>query len=313
MPSIQWFPGHMHAARGKLRQALADIDVLIEVLDARIPAASRNPMLEAMWRERGKPTLKVLNKADLADPARTRQWLQALAREPQTQALAISAHRPAEVRRVVPAAQALAPHRGTALKPLRLLIAGIPNVGKSTLINALLGRKAAKVADEPAVTRALQRYELSPSCVLFDSPGLMWPKIAHDSDGFLLAACHAIGRNAVTDSEVAQALIMVLQEEGYGDRLCERYRLSPPEAMLAHEWLVMIARRRGCVLAGGLLDTEKAAQGVLQDFREGKLGRITLETPSSRAQRLARDMIEIQNREADDNDDTNPGCQRDDS
>jgi len=174
---IQWFPGHMHAARRKLEETLADVDVLIEVLDARIPAASRNPLLETLRRSRQRPCLKLLNKADLADPARTTEWIAAFEREEGVRALAVCAKNPADVRRILPACERLAPHRSEPTKPLRLMIAGIPNVGKSTLLNALIGRKAAKVGDEPAVTKSVQRYDLPGLRSITDTPGLMWPKM----------------------------------------------------------------------------------------------------------------------------------------
>jgi ribosome biogenesis GTPase A len=287
--SIQWFPGHMHATRKRLQETLAEVDVVIEVLDARIPAASRNPLLETLRRARQKPCLKVLNKSDLADPPRTTLWLKQFAEEPGVVALAISAHQPSDVRQVLPAAQQLAPHRNTPAKPLRAMVVGIPNVGKSTLLNALIGRKAAKVGDEPAVTRSVQRYALSGLRTLFDTPGMMWPKIEHEHDGWLLAACHAIGRNAVSDEEVALALITTLHEEGYGERLRERYQLDPRLAAESPETiLAVIAERRGCTRRGHAIDWERAAGLLLHDFRSGRLGRLTLETPESRLQRLAK-------------------------
>ncbi|GAB6049565.1 ribosome biogenesis GTPase YlqF [Hydrogenophilus islandicus] len=287
---IQWFPGHMHATRKRLEETLAEVDVVIELLDARIPAASRNPLLETLRRSRQKPCLKILNKSDLADPVRTAEWLTTLQGEAQVAALALCAHNPADVRRVLPAAARLAPHRNSPAKPLRVMVVGIPNVGKSTLLNALLGRKAAKVGDEPAVTKAVQRYALDGLRTIYDTPGMMWPKIEIEHDGWLLAACHAIGRNAVREEEVALALISTLQEEGYGERLVARYHLPEQYATEATPEAVLeaIGKRRGCVARGGGIDWERAALLLLQDFRDGRLGRITLETPASRALRVAQ-------------------------
>ena len=283
---IQWFPGHMHAARRKLEETLADVDVLIEVLDARIPAASRNPLLETLRRSRQRPCLKLLNKADLADPARTTEWIAAFEREEGVRALAVCAKNPADVRRILPACERLAPHRSEPTKPLRLMIAGIPNIGKSTLLNALIGRKAAKVGDEPAVTKSVQRYDLPGLRSITDTPGLMWPKIEFEADGYLLAACHAIGRNAVAEEEVAAFLAETLLAQGYADRLTARYRFDPT-GMNGEEIVEAVGERRGCRRKGGELDREKAANILLQDFREGKLGPLTLETPASRAAMIA--------------------------
>ena len=185
-------------------------------------------------------------------------------------------------------AQSLAPHRDDNLKPLRLIIMGIPNVGKSTLMNALLKRKVAKVGDEPAVTKHQQTLDLGPGMTLTDTPGMMWPKIDHDADGYMLAASHAIGRNAVIDEEVAAFLGEILIAR-YPDRLAVRYRLDAA-AMAALDGPALVeavGRRRGCLVKGGGLDLEKAAQILLQDYRDGALGRISLETPETRAHMIA--------------------------
>jgi ribosome biogenesis GTP-binding protein YlqF len=200
---IQWFPGHMASARKKAAEAMAAIDVVIEVTDARLPEASSNPMIAELRRFRNRPCLKLLNKSDLADPAVTRMWMDFYNRQPGVKAVAISAKSAAEVARIPSLCSQLAPHRDDGVKPLRMMIMGIPNVGKSTLMNALLKRKVAKVGDEPAVTKHQQTIDLGPGMTLTDTPGMMWPKIDHDADGYMLAASHAIGRNAVIDEEVA--------------------------------------------------------------------------------------------------------------
>jgi ribosome biogenesis GTPase A len=203
------------------------------------------------------------------------------------QAVALSCKSAGDVARVRGLASRLAPHRDGPIKPLRLIIMGIPNVGKSTLMNALLQRRVAKVGDEPAVTKNQQRLDLDENTVLIDTPGMMWPKIAHDSDGYMLAASHAIGRNAVIDEEVAAQLGAMLLVR-YADRVAERYKLTPDAvATLDGEGLVeAVARRRGFVVKGGGIDLEKAALTLLQDYRDGALGRISLETPESRAAML---------------------------
>ncbi|MBK7661963.1 MAG: ribosome biogenesis GTPase YlqF [Sterolibacteriaceae bacterium] len=277
---IQWFPGHMTQARKQAAEAMASTDVVIEVLDARLPEASSNPMIHALRRHRSRPCLKLLNKADLADPVITQAWLDHFAAQPGISAVALSCRKPAEVARVTKLAQALAPHRDDNLKPLRMMVMGIPNVGKSTLINALLRRRAAKVGDEPAITRTSHRYDLSPRMFLIDTPGLMWPKIEHDSDGYMLAASHAIGRNAVIDEEVATYLADLLLAR-YPALLVARYKCDVA-GMDGVALIEAIARGRGYRGKGGVADLEKASLTLLQDYRDGVLGRISLETPDSR-------------------------------
>lgn len=285
--SIQWFPGHMASARKKAAEALAAIDVVIEVTDARLPEASSNPMIDELRRFRNRSCLKLLNKADLADPVVTRAWMEYYNRQPGVKAAALSAKSAADVGRIPALCRQLAPHRDDGTKPLRMMIMGIPNVGKSTLMNALLKRKVAKVGDEPAVTKHQQTLDLGPGMTLTDTPGLMWPKIAHDSDGYMLAASHAIGRNAVIDEEVAAFLGAVLLAR-YPALLAARYKLDP--AGLDGAGLVeVVARRRGCLVKGGGLDIEKAALILLVDYRSGALGRISLETPDTRAAMIAAD------------------------
>ncbi|AUN96409.1 ribosome biogenesis GTPase YlqF [Pseudazoarcus pumilus] len=282
---IQWFPGHMTSARRNASETMARTDLVIEVVDARIPEASCNPMIGELRRFRQRPCLKILNKADLADPAATKAWLAYFNAQEGVTAVALSCKNPGDVARVPAMCQRLAPHRSDGTRLLRIMIMGIPNVGKSTLMNALLKRKVAKVGDEPAVTKSQQTLDFGSHMTLTDTPGMMWPKIDHDSDGFMLAACHAIGRNAVIDEEVAEFLAGVLLSR-YPQALANRYKLDPAKT---DAWGVVeeVGRRRGCLVKGGGMDLEKAAQILLNDFRAGALGRISLETPDSRAAMLA--------------------------
>ncbi len=279
---IQWFPGHMNSARRKAAETMEHIDVVIEILDARLPEASSNPMIKELRLFRQRPCLKVLNKADLADPAVTKVWLDFYDSQAGVKAVAVSAKKPGDAARLPALCQALAPHRNENSKPLRMMIMGIPNVGKSTLMNALLKRRVAAVGDEPAVTKSQQRFELGPRMSITDTPGLMWPKIEHDSDGYMLAASHAIGRNAVIDEEVAVFLAGILLDR-YPDAVAARYGV-PVAGLDAVGVVETVARRRGCLVkgGGGVPDLEKAAMILLTDYRDGVLGRISLETPESR-------------------------------
>ena len=286
--TIQWFPGHMTSARKKAAETMALTDVVIEVCDARLPEASSNPMIRELRLHRQRPCLKLLNKSDLADPVVTQAWLDYYNAQPGVKAVAISSKKPGEAARVPALCKGLAPHRNDGIKPLRMLIMGIPNVGKSTLMNALLKRRVAAVGDEPAVTKSQMCIDLGKAMTITDTPGLMWPKITHDSDGFMLAAIHAIGRNAVIDSEVAIFLAGLLLQN-YPAMLAERYGLDVG-GMDGVGVVEAVAKKRGCIVKGrrgGELDLEKAGMILLTDYRGGKLGRVSLESPASRAAMLA--------------------------
>ncbi|MFO1381081.1 MAG: ribosome biogenesis GTPase YlqF [Chitinivorax sp.] len=278
--SIQWFPGHMASARKQAAKTMANIDVVVEVLDARIPAASRNPMIDELRNFRQRPCLKLLNKADAADPAATTQWLAYYNAQPGVSAVALSCLKPGDVAKIPGLAQKLAPHRNDEVKPLRLMIMGIPNVGKSTLMNALVKRRVANVGDQPAVTKSEQRIDISPRLTIYDTPGLLWPKIDYASDGLMLAASHAVGTNAVIEEEVATFLADLLLQR-YPDALAQRYKLNI-EGMDCVGVVEAIAVKRACRKKGGELDLEKASLVLLTDYRSGALGRISLETPATR-------------------------------
>ena len=275
----------MTSARKKASETMARTDLVVEVLDARIPEASSNPMIRELRVARQRPCLKVLNKSDLADPAVTQAWLQYFNAQAGVRAVALSCKSPGEVARLPALFQSLAPHRNDGTKLLRIMIMGIPNVGKSTLLNALLKRRVAKVGDEPAVTKSQQTFDLGAHMTITDTPGMMWPKIEHDGDGYMLAICHAIGRNAVIDEEVATELGRLLLRS-YPERIGERYHIDP-SGLDPVGVVEAVARRRGCLVKGGGLDLEKAALILLNDFRSAALGRITLETPESRAAMIA--------------------------
>ena len=279
--SIQWFPGHMNSARRKAAETMEFIDVVIEVLDARLPEASCNPMITELRLLRQRPCLKILNKADLADPAATQAWLNLFNRQPGVKAVALSCKNKGDAARVPALCQQLAPHRNTTHNPLRMMIMGIPNVGKSTLMNTLLKRRVANVGDEPAVTKSQQSHNINEHMTLTDSPGLLWPKIENPEDGLKLATIHAIGRNATIDEEVAEYLAATVLAR-YPGLLAARYGVAE-EGLDGMDVIEAVAKKRGCLLKGrsGEPDMEKAAMILLTDYRSGKLGRISLETPGT--------------------------------
>ncbi|HAV34904.1 MAG TPA: ribosome biogenesis GTPase YlqF, partial [Massilia sp.] len=233
----------------------------------------------------------ILNKIDLADPVATAAWKAFYDAQEGVTAYPMTTKKPADVARIPQLALSLAPHRGVPTKPLRIMIMGIPNVGKSTLMNALLKKRVAKVGDEPAVTKTQQKLYLDKHTVLVDTPGLMWPKIEMDSDGMMLAASHAIGTNALIEEEVAFFLGDLLLER-YPQLLTARYGFKT-DGMDGIAVVENVASRRGFRVRGGEYDIEKAAHVLLHDYRTGALGRISLETPETRAVRIAAHEVEM--------------------
>lgn len=281
--SIQWYPGHMTKARRVLTESVAAQDVIIEVLDARMPASSSNPLVRQMCKD--KPRVQVLSKSDLADPEVTRAWLRHLERGSgqrgaQVAAVATSTDRPSEARtRIVELCKILARSASGPGKTVRAMIVGIPNVGKSTLINILMGRAVANVGDEPAVTRGQQLVTLKSGMTIVDNPGLLWPKIEDSSVALRMALAGAIPDSAIDYENVAKfGAAFVLKR--YPNLVAKRYKLttlpSSAEGLLAE-----IGKRRGCLRSGGALDLHKAADIFIHELRAGTLGRISLEEPAS--------------------------------
>ncbi|CAB5691185.1 ribosome biogenesis GTPase YlqF [Comamonas aquatica] len=281
MQMIQWFPGHMHLTRKLIEERVKDIDVVIEVLDARIPGSSFNPLLQELTGH--KPRMKLLNKQDVADPVQTQAWLDWYNAQPETRAIAMDAEEVAPARRLVETCRQLAPNRGGMAKPMRVLICGVPNVGKSTLINTMTGKKQAKAADEAGVTKDEQRIVLDHDFYLWDTPGMLWPRISIAQSGFNLAASGSVGRNAYDEELVALELLLYLQKH-YPQNLEDRFKLGlgveKIQALHDDELLEAIGRKRGCVMSGGRVNLQKAAEIVITDYRTHVLGRITLETPA---------------------------------
>ena len=286
--AIQWFPGHMHLTQKAITERVKDIDVVIELLDARLPGSSANPMLAELTASR--PTLKVLNKQDLADPARTAAWLAHYNALPATRAISLDASLTTPAQAIVRACHELSPNRGGMAKPMRVLICGIPNVGKSTLINTLTGSRKAKTGDEAGITKLEQRITLADDFYLWDTPGMLWPRIVVPKSGYNLAASGAVGRNAFDEEEVALELLGYLKAH-YAGGIATRFKLEHDAAAIAamkdEELLEAIGRKRGALLGKGRVNLQKAAEIVMHEFRAGHLGRITLETPEEFAAWLA--------------------------
>ncbi len=273
--SLQWYPGHMTKARRELVELMPSQDVVIEVLDARLPKASSNPVVAEIRGQ--KPVIKVLTKSDLADPDATRAWITYLEGEPGVRAFASTTDNPAYTRkRLAELARNLAVHRGRD-KAVRALIAGVPNVGKSTLLNTLANRPVAKVSDKPAVTKEQQEVTLANGMQITDSPGLMWPKIEHEPRAFRLALA-----GSIPDTAIDYLTIGLFGAEHflafYPALVMARYKLVAEPAD-ATALLTEIGRRRGGLLPGGVPDTHKAAEILIHEFRAGTIGRITLELP----------------------------------
>ncbi len=286
--TIQWFPGHMHKARKEIEEAIPQVDVIIEVLDARIPFSSENPMISQIRGD--KPVVKVLNKRDLADPEMTELWINHLEKEQGVKAMAVTTSEPQEVHKIMELCRKLAPHREEIGKNIRTMIMGIPNVGKSTIINTLAGRTIAVTGNQPAVTRRQQRINLQNGIVLSDTPGILWPKVENPHSGFRLAATGAVKDTAMEYDEVAFYTVEYLAQ-AYPERLKERYNIDElPESDI--EIMEEIGRKRGALRAGGHIDLHKCSEILLHELRNGTLGQLTLEKPEMITQELVEVEIE---------------------
>ena len=283
-PSIQWFPGHMAKTRRLMRESLRLVDIVVEVIDARIPISSRNPELPGLVGQ--KPRIVLLNKCDAADDAVTRDWC-SYYKEQGVVAIPTDCRSGKGIKQFVPAVkEVLRPllerraQKGMQGAPIRMMIVGIPNVGKSSFINRMAGSRRTKVEDRPGVTRGRQWVNLENGIDLLDMPGVLWPKFEDKRVGEYLAFTGAVKDNVVDIELLSMRLLEVLNGR-YHRLLCDRYKLTDEETaeIEAYDLLKLVARKRGMLQPGGEANTERAAIAVLDEFRSGKIGKITLETP----------------------------------
>ena len=272
---IQWYPGHMYKASKEFKQILPQVDLVIEVLDARLPGSSENPLLAQLRRD--KPCIKLLNKSDLSDASRLGDWSASLEQQNQVKTLVCST-RDNTIAELPALCRSLVPTRKNRSAMVYAMIAGIPNVGKSTLINRLANRNIAKTGNEAALTRMQQRIQISPEFTLIDTPGMLWPNIENEASGYRLAATGAIRDTALEMQEVASFIAEFLLQT-YPENLIRRYDIEPlPDSEI--ELLEAIARKRGCIVSGGRVDLEKVSRLLISELRSGDLGGVCMETPS---------------------------------
>ena len=278
---IQWFPGHMHRASKEIREKLPDMDLLIEVLDARLPGSSENPMIAAIRNSSAReiPCIKIFNKSDLADPELTEKWQQYYERDKGVKTLCVSRDQPEKVKQISSLCRKMVTISDARDKEIHAMIVGIPNVGKSTIINTVTGRTIAKTGNEAAVTRQQQRIKINDDVVLFDTPGLLWGNINNENSGYRLAISGAI-KDTAFDSDDAAFYLAEYLIKNYPELLVERYQLSEcPQTEI--ELIEIIGRQRGCLRSGGQVEIDKACKILINEYRLGTLGCITLEEPIS--------------------------------
>lgn len=280
---IQWYPGHMHKAQKEVKEIFHQIDVFIEVLDARIPFSSQNPLIEEI--RQAKPTIKILNKTDLADPVITELWQTHLEQESSVKTLAFNAQQSDKREQILSMIRKSAPEKAKSVKTIHALIIGIPNVGKSTLINNITGRTIAKTGNEPAVTKVQQRIKLEENITLIDTPGMLWPNIENENSGYRLAITGGIKETAFELPDVASYAAEYFMQ-AYPEILKTRFNMDElPRTDL--EFLEEIGRARGCLRSGGMVDLDKISRILVMEFRDKILGSgISLETPEMIAEEL---------------------------
>lgn len=282
LESLSWFPGHMTKTRRMVASEIGSMDAVCEIIDARIPRASRNPDLDELTA--GKPRIVVLNRVDQADPKATKQWA-AWFRAQGYAVLEVDAKSGAGVKQFAPAVRALLAdklrayeEKGQVGRVLRVMVLGIPNVGKSTFINKVSGRKTAKAEDRPGVTRGKQWVNVDGGLLLLDTPGILWPKFDDPEVGMRLAYTGAV-KDDILDTETLGCHLMELLAREYPQALTERYKIDIPEEIDGWELLQAAGRKRGFLVSRGEVDTERMARVLLDEYRSCKLGTFTLERP----------------------------------
>lgn len=285
--NIQWYPGHMTKTRRQMEAIIGRVDAVCEIVDARIPQVSRNPDLDSIAGD--KPRMIILNRIDLADPGATSRWME-FYRAKGYSVITTDARKGAGVKQFAPAVRELLAdkierwnQKGQVGHSVKVMVAGIPNVGKSTFINKVLGKKAAKASDRPGVTRGQQWFRVTGGLELLDTPGILWPKLDDERTGVYLAVTGAI-KDDILDVETLACKLMEILHRHAPQALAERYKIQLPENpedidFLGYELLLLAGRKRGFLISGGEIDTERMARILLDEYRSGKLGRITLETP----------------------------------
>jgi len=291
---IQWYPGHMHKAGKEVKEILPQVDLIIEILDARIPFSSQNPMFATLRGD--KPCIKVLSKSDLADPDITQQWQTYLEQEQGVKTLALTIEQPEKTRQLIELCHKMLPNKASSDKPIHTLIMGIPNVGKSTLINTLAGRMIAKTGNEPAITKTQQRIDIGNGIILLDTPGMLWPNVENRNSGYRLAVTGAIKDTAISHDHVAFFAAEYLLQH-YPDLLSGRFQLQQlPQS--EQELMEAIGKKRGCLRSGGRVEMDKVSKILLTELRAGSIGRISLETPAMMEKELAELVIIREQKEA---------------
>lgn len=272
--TIQWFPGHMLETKNLLKNAISKVDVILEILDARLPDTSANPLVDKLCEDKFR--LKILNKKDLADPECTRQWLNHFESRLKLPAVAITGTDRSEAEEALKyAVKHISRNRARKLK---VMVIGIPNTGKSTILNSLAGKKIAKTGNVPAVTRHQQRTSLKNNIDIYDTPGILWPVIEPETKAYILAASGAISDTAVDYSDIGFFAAELLIKQ-YPDLLMARYNFlqAPPEEAL--DFIETLGRARGCLKKGGVVDLQKASEALIRELRAGRIGSISFETP----------------------------------
>ncbi len=280
--NIQWFPGHMAKTRRMLSENIKMIDVVIELLDARVPLSSRNPEIDTLLGT--KPRVVLLNKADLADPIATNEWIKYY-RNKGISCLTAESKKgeglnnvKARLREIMADKIEREKQKGRLLRPIKTMVVGIPNVGKSSFINKIAGKATAITGDKPGVTRNKQWIRINEEIELLDTPGILWPKFEDEKVGLNLAFTGAIKDDILDIAEIAMNLMKSLSQM-YPEQLSQRYKLDKIEDMTGLELLEAAGKKRGCIISGGEVDYYRISAIVLDEFRGGKIGRITLERP----------------------------------